>query len=124
MKQMNPDEKIQLETWYLQDHKTLAEIGTIMGVSRQAVHARMRRHHIDTSRGERVLANCYSCGQAISVTRKRFLATAKHFCNAAHYTAYLRTPEFKQLMADKRLARIAREEEQGIRPRTIERREE
>ena len=116
MKKMNPEEKIQLETLYLTEHKTMAEIGAILGVTRQSVHARMRRHGIDRSLGERFPILCHSCGDVVPITRKRFLRADKHFCNSTCYATYLRSPEFKQLQADKRLAKIADEEAKGIRP--------
>ncbi len=111
-------DKLQLETWYLKDHLTLAEIGKLLGITRQAVLSRINRLGIDKSTAERFDIKCDFCGKLYSITRKRFKLSVKHFCsNKCYQNGYMHNPDYRQWRTGQRVGRALMDEflkEHGI----------
>ena len=88
--------KADLERMYLTEHKTLAEIGAVLGCTRQNVHYLMRKFSIKVKSVTRFVIRCDGCGSKFSITRKRFVLAKKHFHSKACYTGYMHTEEYRE----------------------------
>lgn len=106
-------DKIELERLYLVEHKTMQEIGDLLGCTRQNVHHRIRKFGIDKTSAERFNVRCDLCGREFSTTRKRYKLTIKHFCSLDCYKGYMKNPEYKQWRNGQRIARAVMERHLG-----------
>lgn len=80
----------QLAKMYLQEGKSMEEIGRLSGgITRQSVANRIAKCGIEKVRSVKVACGC-NCGTSFVVMKSRFLRSQKHFLNRAHYFEYLR----------------------------------
>ena len=92
-------------TWYIRDHLTLAEIAKLTGMSRPAVHKRLKNAGITAEQGTWVSVACSFCGKAIRKRRGAWRKVEKPYCNPACYYADLENPGYKPWRQGQRLAR-------------------
>jgi hypothetical protein len=86
--------KEDLERKYLVEHLTMAQIGSELGKTRQAIWYLIRKYGIDVSKAERFDVRCDICSKVFSLTRKRFTKSIKHFCSRGCYKKYLHNPDY------------------------------
>ena len=72
-----------------QQHLTLREIGTLVGLSHSGVQFRLRHAGIKSSDGERAMVYCNYCNKEMNRTRGRIKSNLKHYCCQDHYYANL-----------------------------------
>ena len=90
---------------YTEQHLTLREIGTLYGISAQAVMKRLRKVGVTRQDGERITRLCAHCGTIVTRTRSRTLLHTRVFCCAEHYYAHIENPEFQKWRHGGRQAR-------------------
>src|SRR5579859_6501243 len=86
----------ELVAWYTEKHLTAAEIGARVGLTRQAIHKRLKKLGIRAAQGEHILVACFQCGKRFDMVRSRFRNQNKHFCNEACRRMYLGNEAFVQ----------------------------
>lgn len=114
-------DRTELEKMYLHDHMTMAEIGKVLGCSRQNVHQHIMRLGISTENAESFMAKCDQCGREYRVNRRRFLSQEHHFCRKACYTDFQHTDAWRREREGRHVGRIVLEQHLGRRLRDGER---
>jgi len=82
-----------LESMYLT--KSVYDIARESGVSRPTVYAWMKRYGIER-KTTRMTMKCHFCGKDKIILKKVFELSKRNFCRKGCYTAYMKTPEFRE----------------------------
>jgi len=77
--------KEDLKELYHRRHLTMAEIGSIYGVSRARVSQLCRQYGLSIQEGENVQCACDRCGKEFKRTRKQWRKMATHYCSIQCY---------------------------------------
>jgi len=106
----------ELRELYCRRHLTLAEIGSIAGLTRQAIYAQCKKYGIKASEGERVTTICAYCGKSYELHRKRWRTHATHYCSdKCYYSA--RKSDYRPSKQGQRYARKIWELRHGELPK-------
>ena len=90
---------------FTQDHLTLREIATRVGISHAAVWKRLKVAGIQRESGTWVKVACSFCGAQIRKHRANWRKSEKHYCRPACYYADLESHGYKPWRQGQRLAR-------------------
>jgi len=90
---------------YTEQHLTQAQIGAITGLTRQAIHYRLKKAGIKSQDGEWVKFKCYWCSGDSEKPRSQYRATNRHFCKTECYHDSLADNTYQPWRHGSRLAR-------------------
>lgn len=84
----------ELVYMYTSAHLTMAEIGAVIGITRQGVLKRLRKLGVTAEQGERVEVACAKCGSMFVAERKRWRKQRKVFCSQQCYFQHIENPDY------------------------------
>jgi predicted transcriptional regulator len=89
---------------YTEKHLTMAEIGRLVGITRQGVLKHLRKAGIEHEQGTFVEVGCDLCGAQFRKRRGAWKRSREHFCSRACLHASLENPGYKPWRQGQRLA--------------------
>lgn len=85
---------------------SLAAIGKLVGLTRQAVKKRLNKAGVSTAKSKRWILPCALCGVPVARTRNKLRHSKGNvFCTSEHLHAWMENPNFREWRQGGRLAR-------------------
>lgn len=77
-----------IKALYVKGLLSCEEIAERMGVTRQSIHALLRRMGVNTSK-VKLVVECFQCGSPVEKNRKEYRRNERHFCSTACYQKHM-----------------------------------